>query len=227
MKKILIIIFTIVVMAAAGAFYFFKDDAPSKTNLKNLQSSKSNNTSSSNDINGLWIYNNHSNSLIGYRINEQFAGDTISKTAVGRTKDFGVEVLIEDKKIISSNINVNLDSLKSDSNRRDEKIKSDSLETEKFPTASLLTTKPIDLSSVKKNEKFQKKLNAILTLHGVQKNVEVDVEGLWDDSGVKLAGRLTIKLKDYNIVPPTIAGFVTVEDVGEIEFQILLVQKNK
>jgi hypothetical protein len=42
------------------------------------------------------------------------------------------------------------------------------------------------------------------------------------DEGIELAGSVPIAMADFEIEPPSVAGFVTVEDRGTLEFKLRL-----
>ncbi len=58
------------------------------------------------------------------------------------------------------------------------------------------------------------------TLHGVTKKVEIPIEGRWDGRDVQVVGRLHIVFADYGIQAPTSPVVASIDDQGEMEFQI-------
>ncbi len=60
----------------------------------------------------------------------------------------------------------------------------------------------------------------ILTLHGVTLEVEVPLTARWSGGFIDLSGSLPIHLADYEMDRPDVAGLVSVEDDGLMEFQL-------
>ena len=58
------------------------------------------------------------------------------------------------------------------------------------------------------------------TLHGVTKKVTISLEGRWDGKDVQVVGHLPIVFSDYNITAPTAPVVASVDDHGEMEFQL-------
>ncbi len=64
-----------------------------------------------------------------------------------------------------------------------------------------------------------------LTLHGVTRSVQVPLQASWDGaSAISIAtpAGIPIQMADYGIEPPD-SGFVSVDDNGEIELQLVFV----
>jgi polyisoprenoid-binding protein YceI len=118
-------------------------------------------------------------------------------------------------------ITANLQALVSDESRRDNRLRTSGLETDTFPTAEFVLDEPIDLGAVPAaGETVEVTAMGSLTLHGVTRAVEVPLEARWDGSRVQVVGRLPIVFSDYDIEAPSIAGFVSVDDRGEMELQL-------
>ena len=58
------------------------------------------------------------------------------------------------------------------------------------------------------------------TLHGVTKPVTITLEGRWDGKEVQVVGNLPIVFADYDITAPTAPAVASVDDHGEMEFQL-------
>jgi polyisoprenoid-binding protein YceI len=226
MKKIIILLAAVLVIGVAGFIFYIAQDSPDETSVENI-SNEGQKTIDVKDLNGTWVNNpSNASSLIGYRVNETFASDKVKKTAVGRTSNFDAEVTIRDNKLQSATVEVLVKNLKSDSDRRDSAVNDRALEVSQFPNATLRIIEPdVDLADVKQGEKFTKPLKGTLTLHGVTKDVSFEAEGNWGNTGINLAGSIQINLSEYDIEPPSVSGFVNVEDQGELEFQINFIPK--
>ncbi len=62
-----------------------------------------------------------------------------------------------------------------------------------------------------------------LTLHGVTRPVDVPVEARWSGTTIEVVGTIPVNFADYDIEAPSVGGFVSVEDEGEIELQLTFV----
>jgi polyisoprenoid-binding protein YceI len=70
--------------------------------------------------------------------------------------------------ITAMQVSVDMTTLQSDDSRRDERLRTDGLQTGQFPTATFTLTKPIEVGSVPKDgQTIQAVAVGDLTLHGV------------------------------------------------------------
>jgi polyisoprenoid-binding protein YceI len=117
-----------------------------------------------------------------------------------------------------------LQALESDEDRRDNAIRNRGLETEKFPEATFALTGPLELPSPPTaGQDVSVTATGDLTLHGVTKPVQVPVQARWNGGTIEVLGNIDIAFADYDIDPPSVGGFVSVEDEGEIELQLTFV----
>ncbi len=97
------------------------------------------------------------------------------------------------------------------------------IQTDTFPTSTFEVTGPVALPAAFGSEDVDVTLPGRLTLHGVTRDVEMAAQArLQDDGTVVVAGSLPILFADYEIEPPSIGGFVAVEDRGTLEFRVVL-----
>jgi polyisoprenoid-binding protein YceI len=150
--------------------------------------------------------------FVGYRVREEFASFGV-KDAVGRTGDVEGRAEITDV-ISSAEFEADLTTLASDDGRRDNALRDRAIETARFPTARFRLTAPAALGRAT--------AEGDLTLHGETRPIRVRLESQLSDDGVELAGSARIDFADFGIEPPSVAGFVTVEDGGTLEFLLLL-----
>ena len=76
---------------------------------------------------------------------EQFAGESIEKTAVGRTIGVNGTMTIAGGQVTAVTIEADLTRLKSDQGRRDDYIRTRGLETNTYGTATFVLAEPIAL----------------------------------------------------------------------------------
>ncbi len=109
----------------------------------------------------------------------------------------------------------------SDKSFRDGRLHSSGIESDRFPQAKFKLTEPITLSKVPAaGETITEDATGDFTLHGVTKKVTISIEGRWDGKDVQVVGHLPIVFSDYNITAPTAPVVASVDDHGEMEFQL-------
>jgi polyisoprenoid-binding protein YceI len=176
-------------------------------------------------IEGTW--KTTTGSAAGYRVRELFVGGVAKVDAVGRTEAVTGSLVLarSGASLVAQSISVSVDTTKieSDETRRDNRMRTTGLETNKFPSATFATTAPITLpENAEKGDAIKLTLPGKLTLHGVARDVQFESEARLKDGTVEIVGRLNIKLPDFGIEPPEIADFVKADDDGTIEFKLFL-----
>ncbi len=97
------------------------------------------------------------------------------------------------------------------------------IETDTFPEASFTLTGEVDLGTAPGDgESFTTEASGDLTIHGATRSVTVPIEGQLVGDTVVVVGRLDIVFADYGIDKPRAAFVLSVEDQGEMEFQLFL-----
>jgi polyisoprenoid-binding protein YceI len=161
------------------------------------------------------------NSFVGYRVQEQLVGGAIEQTATGRTSDITGSFAISGRTVQDVTVTADLRTLTSDRTQRDDAIKDRGLESNRFPEAKFVLTQPIERPTEPAvGETVTATARGEFTLHGVTKQVEIPVEGRWDGRDVQVVGRLHIVFSDYGITAPTSPVVASIDDEGEMEFQI-------
>jgi polyisoprenoid-binding protein YceI len=217
MKKILILVVIVVVGAVAfGAWYIFGDDAPAKPTLSACGTSSSSKTSS---FDGGWKIAPGADVFVGYRMTEQFAGDVVHKTAVGRTPSVDGTMTIAGGNVTATAVTAQMQDLSSNRAARDNYIHEHGIESDKFPTSKFVLTSPIMLPALAPCEKVNVRATGKLTLHGVTKTITVPLEAQWDGTKISAVGNAPIVLADYKIEPPK-TSVVTTDDHGSLDVSL-------
>jgi polyisoprenoid-binding protein YceI len=174
------------------------------------------------DIAGTWTVTTGTEA--GYRVREQLAQFDAETDAVGRTKDVtGSITLTSDgtsATLTEGSITVDTTTIASDENRRDNRLRSEGLETDAFPTATFTLTQPVDIpAAALAGTATDVTLVGDLTLHGVTKSVQIPAQAKVADGTVQVLGSVSFPLSDYGIVAPNIGGFIiSIADEGALEF---------
>jgi len=158
-------------------------------------------------------------SIVGYRIKEVIFGQ--SQEAVGRTSEITGSVTIGGSSVTDGSFTVDMTTVTSDEGRRDDQFNGRIMETSTFPEATFVLTKPIDLGSIPADGSQQSyQATGELTLHGVTQTVTFDVDAQRTGTTFEVAGSIPVTFADYGIGNPSF-GFVTTEDHGLLEFDLL------
>jgi polyisoprenoid-binding protein YceI len=162
-----------------------------------------------------------------YYVGETLASLGVPSTANGKTKDIsGTFYLTADGTALdtsrTSSFTVNLTTLESDQDRRDNRVQ-EALETSSFPTATFTATSisGLEVAAIADRATVTFQLNGTLDLHGVQKEVTWTVEATRQANVISAIADLEFSFADYNITPPNIGGFVSVEDHGTLQAVII------
>jgi polyisoprenoid-binding protein YceI len=172
---------------------------------------------------GAWKVATGADTFVGYRVDEVFAAGAVNKTAVGRTPGVTGSIVVAGATISEATFEADMTALKSDETRRDSQIKVRGIESTKFPKANFVLSAPIDLGGAPKiGAELPVKATGKLTLHGVTKEITLDLKARWSGDRIDVAGKTDILMADYAIEPPTIPAIVTVENKGVLELQLSL-----
>jgi polyisoprenoid-binding protein YceI len=128
--------------------------------------------------------------------------------------------------LTEATLEVDTTTLRSDEDRRDNRLRREGLETDRYPTATFTLTEPVAIpESALAGEPAELALAGDLTLHGVTKSVEIPAEAQLADGTIQVAGSLTFPLADFEISPPNVGGFIiSIADEGALEFLIVFEQ---
>lgn len=161
-----------------------------------------------------------------YFAGERLASLRLPSTAKGITNQVeGEFYLTEDGLALApepaSTFTVNLTGLRSNESRRDSRVQG-ALETALFPTATFTIASLVGYDpSIPAGEEQDLLLTGVLELHGVQNEVTWDVQARREANVITVLATVTFRFDEFGIDPPSIAGFVSVED--EVTLQVLLV----
>jgi len=180
-------------------------------------------TASPTGVSGKW--STASGSVAGYRVREKLAALPAQSDAVGRTSAVtGTMTVAASGGTLTArdlNIEVDLTQLKSDETRRDNRIRTDGLESAKFPKSTFVSTSEVSVpADAATGKQFDVEVEGDLTLHGVTKRVKIPVQGQVTADGLQVAGSFEFPMSLFSIDPPNVGGFVTVEPNATLEFKI-------
>ncbi len=220
MLRRVLIAFVVLALLAAGAFWWFvlRDDAPPPAALQSCRDE----AGPAVTTDGRWEVEAAEDVFVGYRIDEQFGGDTLSRTVVGRTPEVTGSLVLEDGELTEATVEADLTGLASDEPRRDAYLREHALFTEEIPTTTFTLAEPVRLPDTgREGEGVTVDVQGPLDLHGVSRDVIIELATCALEGGaIEVAGSLSIVLADYEIEAPDIPGLVRVAQDGAMELQL-------
>ncbi|HZL47472.1 MAG TPA: YceI family protein [Solirubrobacteraceae bacterium] len=222
----------IAVVAAVAIVYFviFPTSSPKPFSLttKSVTSSTTKSQAgagSAAQIAGRWTIG--SGSAAGYRVREKLAFLPAQSQAVGRTSSITGGATFTGSngtaRVTHASFDVNVETLTSDRSMRDEKIRSIGLESERYPTATFVLSSPIALPpSALTGQAVHVSATGALTIHGTFKTVTIPLEMSLSSAEVQTVGSITFPWSEFNMVAPSVGGFVNVTNSATMEFDLHL-----
>jgi polyisoprenoid-binding protein YceI len=218
-----------IALGAAAWYFILRNDAPPPVSLQSALEAIASPEAGSNaalsnsdaDLTGTWTLVQGANSFVGYRVDETLVG-VGATTAVGRTS--GVEGTLEfdGNAITAVEVIADLTTLTSDKSMRDGQLRTQAIETSRFPTATFVLTSPIQVGDVPaEGEAVKQTIQGELTLHGVTRAVEIEVQGVIQNGQLVVVGSTVIQFADYDIDQPTSMSVVSIADHGTMELQLV------
>jgi polyisoprenoid-binding protein YceI len=176
------------------------------------------------DVAGTWTV--AGDSQAGYRVRERLASLSAESDAVGRTSDVTGNITFESDgtttTLTAGTLTVDTTTLASDEDRRDNRLRTEGLQTDTFPTASFTITGPVEIpASAIEGAATDVTLVGDLQLHGVTRSVSIPAQARLLDGTIQVAGSITFLLSDFEIQAPNVGGFIlSIADEGALEFQV-------
>ena len=155
-------------------------------------------------------------SQASYRARETLVGRSLPSEAVGTTKKVSGSIVLDaDGTPVHdrSSITVDLTSLQSNESRRDNFIKGNTLNTNRFPTATFVARTveglptPLPTSG---SATFQ--LSGDLTVHGVTRPVTWQVTANFANDGLTGNATTSVQITDFGMTPPKAGPVLSIED---------------
>lgn len=232
------------VAAFAAWFFYFRSDAPEEVSLEGALETVRTPTAAapagagstpapgatqpagagaSAGLDGTWTVAAAGETFVGYRVQEELA-QVGATTAVGRTSDVKGTVTIKGNRVEpGTTFTANLQALKSDRAQRDSALRTQALETNRFPTATFTLKEAVTLpASFANGEALTTTLKGSLELHGVTRDVEIPVQAKLENGLIVVVGSLEIRFADYDIAQPRAVIVLSVDDKGIMEIQLVL-----
>jgi polyisoprenoid-binding protein YceI len=217
--------FVVLVVGAFAFAYFvlFPTDSPDKFALSDSAATPAATASATaTAAAGTTTWTIAGGSEAGYRVREKLAFLPAKNDAVGRTSAITGDAESTGEgdalKITKASFKIDVSTLTSDQDRRDQRIRSIGIESDRFPTATFALAEPIALTKQKVDA------TGDLTLHGVKERVTIPLQVRQSGKSLEAVGELSFPWGDFGMTAPSVAGFVSVEDTATLEFDLKLTQ---
>ncbi|HEX2563585.1 MAG TPA: YceI family protein [Acidimicrobiales bacterium] len=223
------------VAALAGWWFLVRDDAPPEADIdaagETLDEAATPGTGDASSgtagVDGTWSvdpsvgsFADFSGTWAGYRFDEELVGIG-GNTAVGRTPDVSGTMTVADGAVTGVDVEVDLTTLDSDSDRRDGALRSRGLESDRFPGATFTLTDPVTLpAGLTDGERATVTANGELTIHGVTKEAAIELQAELQGDNAVVVGNAPIALTDYGIDPPMGFSVLSISGDGTFELQL-------
>ena len=227
-RRTLVYVLSGFVVLAVGAFAFayfvlFPTDSPDKFTLSDSAATPAATaTAAATAAAGTTTWAIADGSEAGYRVREKLAFLPAKNDAVGRTSAITGNAEStgagDALKITKASFKIDVSTLTSDQDKRDERIRSIGIESDRFPTATFALAEPIALTKTKVDA------TGDLTLHGVKKRVTIPLQVRQSGATLEAVGSLSFPWGDFGMTAPSVAGFVSVEDTATLEFDLKLAE---
>lgn len=161
-----------------------------------------------------------------YRVREQLAGINFPSDAVGTTSTVEGSLSLDAQGRIrtsDSRLTVDLRSLRSDKERRDNYVRRNTLETERYPTAvfnpSELRGLPFPLPQTGTTS-FE--LIGDLTIRDTTRRVTWEATATFNGQELSVQAKTSLRFADFGLSIPRVASVLSVEDTIHLETDLLL-----
>lgn len=175
--------------------------------------------SSAGDTSGTWSVG--SGSFAGYRLEEVLNGADV--TVTGRTEEITGSLNVQENQLVAADLTLQVDTISTDSDRRDQYFRTTAVDTEQFPEATFTLVEPVDVSASQNGGTQTFKMTGEMTLNGQTVAVSPEVQAVFNDGQAQLVGQIPMTWADFGVEAPDL-GFVSVEDDGFIEFSLNVTQ---
>lgn len=165
-----------------------------------------------------------------YRVREQLARISFRSDAVGSTRRVQGQIVFDGAGRVMTDVSrfvVDLASLQTDQDRRDNYVRRNTLVTDSFPTLTLVPRQLVGLPfplPTAGEHKFR--MVTDMTLRGVTRPVTWDVTATFTPHGVSGLATTRFDFATFAIPVPRVASVLSVEDEIRLEYQFRLVESS-
>ncbi len=162
-----------------------------------------------------------------YRVREQLARISFRSDAVGSTRRVQGQIVFDGAGRVMTELSrfvVDLASLQTDQDRRDNYVRRNTLVTDSFPTLTLVPRQLVGLQfPLPTAGEHEFRMVTDMTLRGVTRPVAWDVTAIFTPHGVSGLATTRFDFATFAIPIPRVASVLSVEDDIRLEYQFRLV----
>lgn len=162
-----------------------------------------------------------------YIAREKLAALPATSEAVGRTNAVSGDIYLTRQGLAASPpsvLRVDLRTLRSDETRRDNYVRNNTLQADRFPYAEFVIERVDGFPTrYQDGQEVSLQVSGIMTIRGTARPMTFDVQARYGGGTLTGVAHTSFRLSDFGLSPPNIAGFVTVE--GEMRLQVVLVAR--
>ena len=164
-----------------------------------------------------------------YRVREQLAQRDLPNDAVGATNNVAGSIVVDQNGAVvpeQSRITVDMASLESDSARRDNYVRQNTLETQEYPTAEFVVREAPGLPNpLPTSGEAQFQVVGDLTIHGVTRPTTWNATAQFDEQGATVNATTRVAPTDFEMPPPRVGPVLSIEDEAGLELDLRLERK--
>lgn len=161
-----------------------------------------------------------------YRVREQLAGFSFPNDAVGVTSAIDGRIAVDAQGRVpagSSRFTVDMRQLASDEARRDNYVRRNTLETDRYPVVTFVPTELRGLGiPLPKSGSVPFEIVGDLTVRDVTRRVTWEATGAADGEDVSVKAKTAFRFEDFAIRVPRVARVLSVDDTIRLEADLLL-----
>jgi len=202
MKRLVLAVVALVVVAVVGTFVYInviREDAPDELTLEAEDTTDATTAAAGGapgETAGTWKAGDGSQA--GYRVDEILFGQDAE--AVGRTEDVTGTLVIDGTTVETVSMEVDVTTVASDQERRDNQFKGRIMDVERYPTATFELTEPIELGTLPPvGEVVEHEATGDLTLHGTTNSVTFTLKAKRTATTIEVNGSIPVVFADYGI----------------------------
>jgi len=161
-------------------------------------------------------------SLASYTVEEELAGQG-DVTAVGTTTAVVGEIVLDadGNPLAGSRIDIDLRTLQTDETRRDNYLRTNSLESDTYPLATFVVTRIDEWSaSLAQGETTTFLMVGNLTVHGVTREVVWESTATIDEDVISGTATVDVEMGDFDIEKPTVGFVLSLDETVTLDLEI-------
>lgn len=172
---------------------------------------------------GRWIVQRGPGTFLGYRVRARVAGRPVPTEIVGRTQAVSGLLQLSGAHLEGADVLAELATLSSGNPRRDDYLRVHALQSQVYSTARFQLSSSVPLPGTPRPGRVVPvQAPGTLMVHGRTRTVTFSLEGRWQGDTLEVVGRGRIRLADFAIARPRVAGVLSVGEHAIVEVRLRL-----